>query len=283
MIFNTSAQLDYSVNGESSILASVKCLCSSSQRLISENFTTSRQVELEDLEVDSAVGRSTRIKVLESGPLTLNYQAQVETSYEVVEGASLAHPILSDLTGAILPFLYPSRYCQSDRLRHVATDIAETESSAFAKASSVVAWVYSHINYSIGISGPSDSAVDTLLNRQGVCRDFAHLAISLLRALSIPARYVTVYAHQLQPQDFHACLEAYIGGRWCFFDPTHLAPLNGVVKIARGRDAADVAVANLIGDIGNSSFQVSCDCADPSFQPLTQQSLHEKGQAIIFS
>ena len=153
----------------------------------------------------------------------------------------------------------------------------------FAKASSVVAWVNSHIAYEVGASGPTDSAVDTLLNRQGVCRDFAHLTISLLRALSIPARYVTVYAHQLVPQDFHACLEAYIGGRWCFFDPTHLAPLNGVVKIARGRDAADVAVANLFGDIGDSNFQVACQCMDPSFQPLTQQSLHENGQAIIFS
>ena len=200
-----------------------------------------------------------------------------------MEGDSLDHPVLSDLTGTILPFLFPSRYCQSDRLRHVAPDIAHTESSAFAKASSVVAWVNSHISYEVGISGPTDSAVDTLLNRQGVCRDFAHLAISLLRALSIPARYVTVYAHNLEPQDFHACLEAYIGGRWCFFDPTHLAPLNGVVKIARGRDAADVAVANLFGDIGDSTFQVACQCMDPNFQPITQQDLYENGQAIIFS
>ena len=283
MIFNTTAQLDYTVNGEASILASVKCLRSASQKLLSENFNANRVVELEDLDVDSAVGRSTRIKVSEPGPLTLNYTAQVETSFELVEGESLAHPILSDLTGAILPFLYPSRYCQSDRLRNFATDIAEDQTTAFGKASAVIAWVNSSISYSVGFSGPSDSSIDTLLNRQGVCRDFAHLAISLLRALSIPARYVTVYAHQLQPQDFHACLEAYIGGRWCFFDPTHLAPLNGVVKIARGRDAADVAVANLFGDIGDSSFQVSCDCPDPSFQPLTQQSLYETGQAVIYS
>ena len=283
MIFNTRAQLDYSVNGEGSILTSIKCLRSRSQKVLSENFNASRVVELEDLEVDSAVGRSTRIKVSDPGPLTLNYEAQVETHYELVEGESLAHPILSDLTGAILPFLFPSRYCQSDRLRHYAADIAGDQTTAFGKASTVIAWINSHITYSVGFSGPSDSTVDTLLNRQGVCRDFAHLAISLLRALSIPARYVTVYAHQLEPQDFHACLEAYIGGRWCFFDPTHLAPLNGVVKIARGRDAADVAVANLFGDIGDSSFQVSCDCADATFQPITQQSLHETGHAIIYS
>ena len=283
MIFNTRAQLDYSVNGEGSILTSIKCLRSHSQKVISENFNASRVVELEDLEVDSAVGRSTRIKVSDPGPLTLNYEAQVETSYELVDGDSLAHPILSDLTGAILPFLFPSRYCQSDRLVHYAADIAGEQTTAFGKASTVIAWIHSHISYSVGFSGPTDSSVDTLLGRQGVCRDFAHLAISLLRALSIPARYVTVYAHQLQPQDFHACLEAYIGGRWCFFDPTHLAPLNGVVKIARGRDAADVAVANLFGEIGDSSFQVSCDCPDPSFQPLTQQSLYETGQAVIYS
>ena len=282
MKFYAEAQLDYVVNGEASILTSIKCLSTPSQIITSESLMYSREVICEDLVVDSSFGRSTRVNVTEAGPLTLNYEAHVEIRPEFVEGASLANPVLSTLPGDVLPFLYPSRYCQSDRLLHVAEDLTDPNSSAFDKASAIVAWINGHISYTIGSSGATDSAVDTLLNRAGVCRDFAHLAISLLRALSIPARYVTVYAHQLEPQDFHACLEAYLGGRWCFFDPTHLSALNGVARIARGRDAADVAVANLFGNVGSSNFRVNCFCEDPGFQPITQQYLHETGQAIYY-
>ena len=98
---------------------------------------------------------------------------------------------------------------------------------------------------------------DTLTERVGVCRDFAHLGIALCRALTIPARYFTGYAYDLNPPDFHACFEAYIGGEWVFFDPTKLVPVNGLVKIANGRDAGDAAVASIFGKVSSTAIKVN--------------------------
>ena len=90
----------------------------------------------------------------------------------------------------------------------------------------------------------------------------AHLGIALCRALTIPARYFTGYAYQLKPGDFHACFEAYIGNEWILFDATKLVPINGLIKIATGRDAADTAIANIFGDIIFTTMLVSCELAD---------------------
>src|SRR4026209_2982055 len=106
------------------------------------------------------------------------------------------------------------------------------------------------------------SAFDTVTQRTGVCRDFSHLAIALCRALSIPARYFSGYAYQLDPPDFHACFEAFIGGRWSLFDPTRLAPLNGLVRIAMGRDAADASIATIFGRMLCTAMSVRCELLD---------------------
>ena len=121
------------------------------------------------------------------------------------------------------------------------------------------------------------SAYDTVTEQAGVCRDFAHLGIALCRALTIPARYFTGYAYQLSPPDFHACFEAYIDGDWVLFDATRLIPLNGMVKIATGRDAADAAVASIFGDINFISSKVSCGLIDRNFEPFNQDYQSRKG------
>jgi len=138
--------------------------------------------------------------------------------------------------------------------------------SIYEKVVAICDWVYNNIEYSSGSTNSSTSAMDTIIERAGVCRDFSHLAIALCRALSIPARYFTGYAHNLVPQDFHACMEAYIDGDWVIFDPTRLAPLNGLVKIATGRDAADSAVASIFGQAIGTGMTVNCEVMDKSFQ-----------------
>jgi transglutaminase-like putative cysteine protease len=100
-----------------------------------------------------------------------------------------------------------------------------------------------------GASRPVDTAVDTLLTGQGVCRDYAHLTITLLRALEIPARLAAVYAPGLSPMDFHAVVEADIDGTWCVVDPTRLAPTSSLVRICSGRDAADTAFLTTLGGV----------------------------------
>ena len=119
-----------------------------------------------------------------------------------------------------------------------------------------------------------------MTERSGVCRDFAHLGIAMCRALTIPARYFTGYAHQLEPQDFHACFEASIGERWLLFDAARLAPLNGLVRIATGRDAADAAVAKLFGGVVGTKVTVNCQPADEGFVPLRGEQLYRHGFSL---
>ena len=126
----------------------------------------------------------------------------------------------------------------------------------------VSSWVGAQLQYYSGSSGPTDGAVDTLLAGRGVCRDFAHLAIALLRALEIPARLVAVYAPGLEPMDFHAVAEALVHGSWYVIDPSLLAPRESLVRIATGRDAADTAfVSNYGGGVTIEGISVTATVA----------------------
>jgi transglutaminase-like putative cysteine protease len=118
----------------------------------------------------------------------------------------------------------------------------------YARVQAICQWIRDHIAYSVGTSSPSTTARDALLNRTGVCRDYAHLAIAFCRALNIPARFVTAYARYSDPPpDFHAVFEASLGDRWYLFDPTLLSPPDEIVRIGTGRDASDVAFATFYG------------------------------------
>jgi transglutaminase-like putative cysteine protease len=144
-------------------------------------------------------------------------------------------------------YLRPSRYAESDRLAPMAqaefagiTDPAEL-------LASVSSWVGSRLSYVPGSSQPTEGAVDTMLNRRGVCRDYAHLVIALLRALDVPARLAAVYAPGLQPMDFHAVAEAAVGDKWRAVDATLLAPRSSLVRISTGRDTSDTAFLSTNG------------------------------------
>ena len=124
-------------------------------------------------------------------------------------------------------------------------------------------WVGQHLAYVSGSSRPTDGAVNTLLARRGVCRDFAHLGIALLRACDVPARLVSVYAPGLQPMDFHAVAEALIDGRWLVIDATTLAPRPSLLRIATGRDASDTAFLTTTGGLADlTEIEVAAVCDD---------------------
>ena len=144
-------------------------------------------------------------------------------------------------------FLRPSRYAESDRLAAVARSEFAGIAAGQELLAAVSSWVGTQLSYVPGSSRPTDGAVETLLQRQGVCRDYAHLVIALLRALDVPARLAAVYAPGLQPMDFHAVAEALIGGQWRVVDATLLAPRASLVRIATGRDAADTAFLSAYG------------------------------------
>ena len=123
-------------------------------------------------------------------------------------------------------------------------------------------WVYEHLDYVPGSTNATTTAADVLLQRTGVCRDFAHLAISLCRGIGIPACYVSGYAVDLNPPDYHGFMEAYLGGQWYLFDPTRLASTLGLVRIGVGRDAADLAFSTLTGSAKMTDKQVWAYFAD---------------------
>jgi transglutaminase-like putative cysteine protease len=141
----------------------------------------------------------------------------------------------------------PSRYAESDRLAPIAQAEFEGISDPAELLAAVSSWVGSQLSYVPGSSQPTDGAVDTMLKRQGVCRDYAHLVIALLRGFDVPARLAAVYAPGLNPMDFHAVAEAAIDDTWCVVDATLLAPRSSLVRIATGRDAADTAFMSTYG------------------------------------
>ncbi|WP_230007858.1 transglutaminase family protein [Microbacterium sp. Bi128] len=172
----------------------------------------------------------------EQGPLSVRYEA-------VVSGAS---PTVHTSDLETITYLRPSRYCQSDEVFAQARRQFRGLAGADLIAA-VSTFVASSVTYTPGLSLGTDSAVTTLMTGQGVCRDYAHVVIALLRAMDMPARYAACYAPGLVPMDFHAVAEAYLDGAWYVIDATRLSDRRSLVRIATGRDAADCAFLSYHG------------------------------------
>lgn len=202
-------------------------------------------LELEEL--TEATGTRLHVAHATTGRVSVRYDA-------VVDGTAAPAPV-TDLD--LIAFRRPSRYCESDQLLPTAyAEFAGLEGKALLDA--VSSWVGARLSYLPGSSKPTDGATETLLARQGVCRDYAHLVVALLRALDVPARLVAVYAPGLDPMDFHAVAEAYVERAWQVVDATALAPRSSLLRIATGRDAADTAFLTTIGGaVGLARLQVT--------------------------
>ncbi len=185
--------------------------------------------------VDQSGSRLHRV-LGEAGPLAVRYEA-------VIDG-QVAQRSTSDLEA--ISYLRPSRYCQSDEVfsqaRRQFRGLQGVE-----LITAVSEFVASSTTYTPGLSQGTDSAVTTLMTGQGVCRDYAHVVIALLRAMDMPARYAACFAPGLRPMDFHAVAEAYLDGSWYVIDATRLANRRSLVRIATGRDAADCAFLSYHG------------------------------------
>ncbi|TFB98804.1 MULTISPECIES: transglutaminase family protein [Cryobacterium] len=180
----------------------------------------------------------TRLHVVETGA------GSVDIDYAVTATGQASDAAYSEID--LVRYLRPSRYCESDRLwGTAAAEFAGLSGTVLMNA--VAAWVGGKLRYEPGSSLPTDGAVRTLIDRQGVCRDFAHLVVALLRARDVPARVVSVYAPGLSPMDFHAVAEVFVDDAWHVVDATGLAPRQTLLRIATGRDAADTAFLTTIG------------------------------------
>ncbi|GAA1702921.1 transglutaminase family protein [Microcella alkalica] len=187
-------------------------------------------------EIVDAHGTRLHLVDVAAGEVRVSYRASVD---------GRADPLSVSPIDEVL-YLRPSRYCESDSL--APTALREFRGLSGAELLfGVSSWVGDRLDYVPGSSLPTDGAVRTLLSRQGVCRDYTHLVVALLRALDVPARLVSVYAPGLFPMDFHAVAEAAMDGRWCVVDATTLAPRDSLLRIATGRDAADTAFLTVSG------------------------------------
>tara|TARA_R110001592_G_scaffold175466_1_gene414626 strand:- start:54467 stop:55261 length:795 start_codon:yes stop_codon:yes gene_type:complete len=153
-------------------------------------------------------------------------------------------PLLPD---SALSYLLPSRFCESDQLLNLATEITQGYQLGYDQVAAITQWIRNNIRYDYQGSDIQLSAREIVDRRSGVCRDYSHLGIALCRSISIPARLVVGYLYQLEPMDHHAWFEAYVGGQWYRFDATQAGIKGGYIAIGYGRDAADVAVFNQFG------------------------------------
>ena len=196
--------------------------------------------------------RLVRLRV-DAGQLVVRYRCAVDLDHFRDDPATVPETWVCNLPGQVLPFLYPSRYCESDKLNAFAHRQFGALPQGYARVDTICEWVRRNIAFVADSSDVTTTAADTLASRRGVCRDFAHLMIAFCRALNIPARFATGLDYgadpALGPPDFHAYVEVYLGTRWYIFDPSGTAIPMGLVRLASGRDAADCAYATIFGDV----------------------------------
>ena len=197
------------------------------------------------------------------GPLTVNYAATVDVFHFRESPENLSEIGVLQLPGQVLPYLYPSRYCQSDRLHRLAVKEFGHLRQGYSRVQAIRDWVNQRVTFTSNSSTGTTTAVDTLIDEAGVCRDFAHLMIALCRAVNIPARFVSGIDYgadpALGPTDFHAYVEVYVGHRWYLFDPSGTAIPMGFVRFATGRDAASAAFATMFGGVSSSAPVISIE------------------------
>lgn len=260
MKFKLGCQLDYDISSNSTFIFNIRAIENEHQRILHQSLEIEPNCQREEY-LENRENSYFRL-VVPSGKLNINYRAEVELTHYQDNISEIEETSPAELPLEIVPYLYPSRYCQSDRLMKLAQDEFGSCQPGYDRVKSVCDWIYHKIDYISGSSDSHTSAYDTATERAGVCRDFAHLGIAFCRALSIPARFVSVYAWQLDPPDFHACFEAYLGDRWYLFDATRLAPTNGLVRIGTGRDAADAAFATVFGAVQLNEMNVYIENLD---------------------
>ncbi|WP_217363318.1 transglutaminase domain-containing protein [Winogradskyella undariae] len=189
--------------------------------------------------------------IAQPGIFSISTSSEVITSNFIDQGFGAPFIEIQNLPDAVLSYLLPSRYCESDRFNEMSATITEGQLMGYNQVSAITNWLRQNIEYLPGSNNQPLSAIQVNDRQFGVCRDLAHLGIALCRSLSIPARIVVGYLHNLEPMDMHAWFEAYIGNRWYTFDATQVGSPGGYVILGFGRDAADVAIFNQFGALVN--------------------------------
>jgi len=240
--------LSYEVSTPTHFLFNIEAAFHEAHQVVEERLTVTPSVKVRNFCDARSGNRFVRLDA-PKGTLSINYQARVQLNAVAVPLHLDETPVTS-VPDELLRYLMPSRYCESDSMSRAAQQLFGHLPSGIGRVRAVESWIHDSIAYLPGLTSSTTTAQDVFVQRAGVCRDFAHLGITLCRALNIPARLVVGYVHfEEPPQDFHAVFEVWLEGRWVLFDPSHMAPIDRLVRVGTGRDAKDVAFATIFGNV----------------------------------
>jgi transglutaminase-like putative cysteine protease len=248
--------LDYDFAGPSDVLLQVEAAQLPEQAVEAAHIAISPVEHFARLPGHDTIGD--RIWLHLEGRLTVHYTATVTVDRLRADLATLPAVKPHMLPGETVDYLLPSRYCPSDQFQ----TFVEAEFGTLHGGERVMAiqeWIGGHFTYVPGVSSTATTALESFVKRQGVCRDYAHMMITLVRASAIPARFVSVYALGVEPQDFHAVPEVFLDGAWYLIDPTGMARPENMAKIGIGRDASEVSFLTSYGSaqLNSQSVQVT--------------------------
>ncbi len=246
MWLRTSCLLEFDIAAATPFLLKLRPRSGWFQWVSREQYVLSPSVPV--VEFTDPFGNLCQRLVAPPGPFSIFTSADIESADAADAAPGAPFVEVQNLPEEILPFLLPSRYCESDRFMEMARSLAGGRNPGYDQCAAIVDYIREKVRYAPGSGQQIISACEVNVRSQAVCRDMAHLGIALSRALAIPARMVVGYLEMLQPMDLHAWFESYVGGRWYAFDPTQQDLRGGRVAIAYGRDAADVAVYSQFGD-----------------------------------
>jgi transglutaminase-like putative cysteine protease len=245
MWLRTSCDLTFEITVPTPFILMLRPRSGAQQWIAREEYRIVPSVPV--FEFTDSYGNLCQRLVAPPGPFEVHTVAEVMTSDETDRAPGAPFVEIQYLPDAVLNYLLPSRYCESELFGQMAAEITTDQQLGYDQVAAIEAWLRNTIRYEPGSSDTPVSAVGVNTRQSGVCRDLAHLGIALCRSLSIPARLVVGYLHGLEPMDMHAWFEAYVAGRWYTFDATQDTLRSGYVAIGYGRDAADVAVYNQFG------------------------------------
>lgn len=244
MRLSINAQLHYAIDGAADILLLIEAAADADQRLVRQELSVWSDTPIRAVPGEDGIGQ--RCWARGEGDFRADYHAIVDVVRSPVDLAGLGESSIRAMPPETIPYLLPSRYCESDRFEgFIEREFAGLSGGRLAGA--LADWVSAHLSYASGTSSGTTTALATFADRRGVCRDYAHLLVALARAGGIPARCVSAYAPGVDPPDFHAVAELWIGDAWHLVDATGMADARDLARVAVGRDATDIAFMTVFG------------------------------------
>ena len=251
MPIEISAQFSFSLDQATDVLLQFEAAAIPEQTILSTDTRMDAAAHMARVPAQDTIGE--RIWLRAEGEYHVSYKAQVQVNRMLAELCDLPAMDPHDLPGEAVGYLFDSRYCAAGRLQNFVEDTFGNVNGG-ERIVAMRDWVANNFTYTPGCSTADTTALDSFVDRRGICRDYAHVMVSLARASTIPARFVSCYAPGVEPPDFHAVAEVFLadptipgGGAWHLVDATNMSNPAQTVKIGIGRDAADVSFMTTFG------------------------------------